>query len=122
MIGCEFLTTPDASAEYPPEPNSLTRVRAFLRASFTDTIDWPLLDDAVLVASELASNAVRHAHSPYRVDLYRLSQDGVRVEVHDSSDLIPELTTESADEESARGRAAGAPRRPMRAARPCGRS
>jgi anti-sigma regulatory factor (Ser/Thr protein kinase) len=47
------------------------------------------VDDAIpLVVSELVTNAVLHAGSSARVDV-RVANDGVRVEVHDSTTELP---------------------------------
>jgi anti-sigma regulatory factor (Ser/Thr protein kinase) len=49
-----------------------------------------VLDDAELVISELATNAVVHARSPFRVALRRF-QSGARLSVYDESPLTPGL-------------------------------
>ena len=65
-----------------------------------------LADSAVLVVSELVTNAVVHAQSPYETliatRLERL-ECGVRIEVHDRSGSKPERRDASADDESGRG-------------------
>lgn len=51
-----------------------------------------LSDSAVLVLSELFTNAVRHAHVPTGREIetrFRLIRDHVRIEVHDASDEKP---------------------------------
>ena len=55
-----------------------------------------LLDDALLVASELATNAITHADSAYRLRL-SLNADGLRIDVIDSGDGTPEPQPPSSD-------------------------
>lgn len=53
-----------------------------------------LEDDALLVASELVTNAVRHAFAPPDREIetrYVRLADGVRVEVHDACPAKPEV-------------------------------
>ena len=56
--------------------------------------DGDLLDDARLVLSELAANAVVHAHSPFSVSI--LSRDStLRILVRDESQIVPTMHTDS---------------------------
>jgi anti-sigma regulatory factor (Ser/Thr protein kinase) len=50
----------EASATYPGVPASVAEVRRFVRAALADS---PRADDLALVASELATNAIRHSPS-----------------------------------------------------------
>lgn len=62
-------------------------------------------DSAVLVLSELFTNAVRHAHVSVGREIetrFRLTDDRVRIEVHDASDARP--VRGPADVESQDGR------------------
>jgi anti-sigma regulatory factor (Ser/Thr protein kinase) len=52
--------------------------------------EGPILDDAQIVLSELASNAVIHAGSPFAVAL-RAGGSVLRISVHDDSPVIPTL-------------------------------
>ncbi|WHM38256.1 ATP-binding protein [Streptomyces sp. BPTC-684] len=61
-----------------------------------------LLDTAELVASELITNAVRHAHGPITASAY-LSAKALRIAVIDTSSDIPEVGLPDADEEDGRG-------------------
>lgn len=61
-----------------------------------------LVNDAQLVVSELATNAVIHAHSPFSV-LVRGEDAGVRLSVADQSPAKPELRNPSEDQPSGRG-------------------
>lgn len=49
-----------------------------------------LSDSVALVVSELATNAVTHARSPFSV-LARSDQQVIRISVRDTSSVIPEL-------------------------------
>jgi serine/threonine-protein kinase RsbW len=50
-----------AAAWFPGEPSSVGDAREFVRGVLGD--DCPVLDDVLLMASEIASNAVRHTRS-----------------------------------------------------------
>lgn len=60
------------------------------------------VDDAVLVVSEVVTNAVRHGGGGIWLRLFRLRR-GVRVEVHDNSPVEPELLAPAALAERGRG-------------------
>lgn len=63
------------------------------------------IDDAVLVASELATNAVMHGHLPgHLFEVGLVPSDGTcLVEVSDSSPRPPRVLTAGSDDESGRG-------------------
>lgn len=93
---------PAASMALAAEPASVGVGRRFLRSAL---IDWqvPELSDTVcLLASELLSNAVRHASGPLRLRL-RQAGDELSVEVSDGSPVQPRARPVAADEESGRG-------------------
>lgn len=70
------------------ELNSPSRARDFVRSRLA-AHDLPLLmDDIALVVSELATNAVLHAQTPFTVALHA-SQHTVLLEVEDGSQLGP---------------------------------
>ncbi|WP_409468860.1 ATP-binding protein [Streptomyces sp. HC307] len=75
---------------YRRERQSVPAARAFTRQAL---VDWGVRErayDIVLCVSELATNALVHGVPPGRGFLLRLSyDDGVRVEVHDSGDGVP---------------------------------
>lgn len=60
------------------------------------------LGDAVLMVSELATNAVIHAHSPFTV-VISCTTEVLRVEVHDSDPTAP-LPGTAVDQEATSGR------------------
>ncbi len=59
-----------------------------------------VVDDIVLVVSELVTNPVRHANGPIVLEVQR-RWDGVEVGVEDASPVLPH--PRSADEEGGRG-------------------
>jgi anti-sigma regulatory factor (Ser/Thr protein kinase) len=64
--------------------------------------DEPLLDDAAVIVTELATNAVLHALSGFTVDISG-SPQSVRIAVHDASPMRPELRDASLVATSGRG-------------------
>jgi anti-sigma regulatory factor (Ser/Thr protein kinase) len=88
-------------------PRSVGRARALLREQ---AADWKLPDDitetAVLLLSELMTNAYRHAHaSPGREIRTRcvLDDDHLHVSVTDANDTMPVFRNPSPEDESGRG-------------------
>lgn len=79
---------------------------AMARRFVTQTLRaWNLgrvLDDALLIASELATNAVTHAESPCRLRL-SLTDTSLRIDVTDTGQGTPEPQPESFTEEHGRG-------------------
>jgi hypothetical protein len=73
---------------YPPTPRAVGEARRFARACLGG--DSPGIDDIMLVVSELASNAVRHAHTAFAVHVSVLG-DTVRVGVRDADAANPRL-------------------------------
>lgn len=70
---------------FEPDPYSARAARSFVAEALPAECDP---GDIVLAASELATNVIRHAHTPFTV---RLTGDDrrVRLEVWDSSSLLP---------------------------------
>lgn len=68
-------------------PASITRARSFVAATLTAWSLERLCDTAVLLTSELATNALLHAHTPFRVAVV-LDAD-LTVEVTDGSVDMP---------------------------------
>lgn len=75
--------TQAASSYFSPEASAPAKVRAFAREVLARWHVAPV-DDAVLVASELSTNAVVHAGSSFSVMLARQG-DGIRVAVTDQT-------------------------------------
>jgi anti-sigma regulatory factor (Ser/Thr protein kinase) len=80
---------PDQAA-FPPEPTSIARVRRFVAGALEgcDCPD-PTIDSALLLVSEVATNAVVHAATPFTVRVSH-SDHAVTIEVADQSPLKPE--------------------------------
>jgi anti-sigma regulatory factor (Ser/Thr protein kinase) len=88
------------SAWLDPQPDSVAVARRFVVDSLGGTAAE--LDDCELMVSELATNAVRHGRSMFRVGVYRL--DGpIRVEVSDYNSRLPVKAGVSPDAQSGRG-------------------
>ncbi|AQA12774.1 ATP-binding protein [Streptomyces malaysiensis] len=101
------LTGPDGRVvvrRWTRHPRCVALARADLRKALAG---WGLIaveEAALLVLSELITNAVRHARVPGRqIETRYLDQgDKVRIEVHDAADQLPKLRTPTP--ESVRGR------------------
>lgn len=88
------------SRRYPPWPDSVHQVRSAV-AGCLGGETAACREAVVLIASELAANAVVHAGTPYVVEL-RLG-DTVRIEVTDSGSAAPFVRLAPPDAESGRG-------------------
>lgn len=75
-----------AHREFPPVPEAAGDARVFVRETLDQWAVGQSADDAVLLASELVTNAVIHAESPLEVTVRRL-QGAVEVVV---ADRVPE--------------------------------
>ncbi|MGW6399610.1 ATP-binding protein [Streptomyces sp. NPDC055134] len=83
--------------QYTGEPGCIADARAFaevfleqLRSEWCALIDARSRGDLLLLVSELVTNADRHSHGPYVLDLEG-SKDEVAVTVYDSSAAVPRL-------------------------------
>ena len=74
--------------EWPPEPENVRASREFVSWQLTRHALPELTEDAALVVSELATNVIRHARTPFEVTLER-SEGTVRLCVHDASPQPP---------------------------------
>ena len=74
------------SREFPPEPCAVGRVRRLL----TQITGVPDDHAAVLVASELATNAVRHAKTHFEVAFSE--EESIRIEVIDQAPMTAAVT------------------------------
>ncbi len=92
----------EAVTELPRTPASAGRAREFLTAKLREWKLDPLLDGALVVVSELAANAVVHAHSSLRIRLL-LGPRTLRIEVIDQGGGTPEPQPRSTTEEHGRG-------------------
>ncbi len=93
-----------ASAAYQPEPSAVAAARRFVRTTLEEWIvgaaadGGDLVDDAVLLTSELVTNAIVHARTRVQV-ICRLIADVVEVVVTDAdpAGLVPEPRREDPD-------------------------
>lgn len=87
-------------------PEAVAGVRHWLKAALLHWDEHGLVDDAIVVASELATNAIRHAHSPFRVTVTRVSDDSVsfvRLVFEDLCTDQPALNSRDTDDLGGRG-------------------
>jgi anti-sigma regulatory factor (Ser/Thr protein kinase) len=82
----------EVSRVFVAAPSAAYDVRAFVRSVMDAWGERGLDGEAEIVASELASNAVRHARTPFRVSLMRRGA-AIRIAVRDASFDPPEHHT-----------------------------
>jgi len=95
-------TTHSATIEVQPERTEIRRVRRFVEERCREWRCEDRLDDALLVASELATNAAVHAGTPFVVTARR-RLGALRIDVFDGSEQAPELRQSHDDAEGGRG-------------------
>lgn len=77
-----------STREFPPDAIAVRAARRFVtESSITDGVDAEAL---ALAVSELATNVILHANTPFVVTVERLS-DGVRVSVTDNNPSVPRI-------------------------------
>ena len=91
-----------ATIDLENHPDSVGQAREFARARITDWEAHALLDDALLVVSELVSNAVSHAHSAPTLRL-TYGAETLRIEVADDGTGMPQPRPPSTTREGGRG-------------------
>lgn len=91
-----------AEVQLPGEPSSVPAARRFVRGVLTDWGQGLLVDDAVLVLSELVTNAVLHGQGEVTARVSVAGDGSVQVEVLDHSARLPRMR--GYGEESATGR------------------
>jgi anti-sigma regulatory factor (Ser/Thr protein kinase) len=72
--------------QFPPELSSVPAARGLVSASLAATDDADL---ALLLASELSTNAVHHAKTPFTVAISHDRDGNLTVEVHDHDPSLP---------------------------------
>jgi anti-sigma regulatory factor (Ser/Thr protein kinase) len=87
---------------YGPDPKSVTQARHDVGRVLSAAGDRDAVDVALLIVSELAANAVRHARTQFVVEVTR-RRDVVRVAVRDHGGGRPAPASPGVDEESGRG-------------------
>lgn len=90
-----------ATQEFDPVAESVSSARRFVRAT-VGPLDSDVADDAALLVSELATNAVIHAATRYRVTVTPVD-GGVRVGVGDESRAIARRCRYGTDAATGRG-------------------
>jgi hypothetical protein len=93
-----------SSGVHLPVPVAVATVRGFVREALTAWGLEHLVGDATLITSELATNAVTHASSPFRASLVR-EGDVVRVSVEDGSSTWPRVQHALPGDQDGRGMA-----------------
>jgi anti-sigma regulatory factor (Ser/Thr protein kinase) len=94
--------TATAETVFPAVPESVGSARRFTRAALgRHDVERRLVDTAMLLVSELATNAILHAASSVtlRIDV----GDDIRVEVGDANGEPPRVGMPGTDDESGRG-------------------
>jgi DNA-binding NarL/FixJ family response regulator len=92
----------DAAIDLAQALSSVREARRFVHKRIAEWGLEPLLDDALLIVSELTTNAITHAHSPCGLRLVR-TPTTLRIEVVDEGAGSPEPQPPSTTEESGRG-------------------
>jgi DNA-binding NarL/FixJ family response regulator len=92
----------EAVLDLPRALSSAGAARRFVREKIEEWELHALLDDALLVASELAANAVTHANSACRIRLSR-NATALRIDVVDTGEGTPEPQPASFTKEHGRG-------------------
>jgi anti-sigma regulatory factor (Ser/Thr protein kinase) len=77
-----------SSTRLPASPRSAAAARRFLAGELGDLYEESLRDDALLLTSELVTNAVLHAHTGVELSVVT-GMDGIHVEVTDASPEVP---------------------------------
>jgi anti-sigma regulatory factor (Ser/Thr protein kinase) len=91
------------SATFAPDAGSVRRARAWLDDALVDSgVAAAIRDDALLVAGELAGNAVRHARTEFTVSAC-VERETLRIEVFDRDTRPPALLGLDDDSTSGRG-------------------
>ena len=92
----------EAILDLPQALSSASTARRFVTEKVTEWKLETILDDALLVASELAANAITHADSPCRIRL-SLNPVALRIDVIDTGTGTPEPQPASFTKEHGRG-------------------
>jgi anti-sigma regulatory factor (Ser/Thr protein kinase) len=93
----------DAEVTLPAGPEGARSARrATARAAALWRLDREMTETALLLVSELVTNAIRHGAPPVRLSL-RLDAGRLRVEVTDGSPVLPRLGRPGTDQVGGRG-------------------
>jgi anti-sigma regulatory factor (Ser/Thr protein kinase) len=86
----------------PPLATSVPAARAFVREALEALDAAGAVEDAQTLVSELATNAVLHARTPFSLEVRRTG-DVVRIQVADRSVVLPRQRSYGADSTTGRG-------------------
>ncbi|MEU2564035.1 ATP-binding protein [Streptomyces longispororuber] len=94
-------------ARWPRHPRSVSKARQELRKYLADWGSADIEDAALVVLSELLTNAVRHAHGTHgrviETRFVRLPAGALRLEVHDACVALPVVRAPEPCAEGGRG-------------------
>ena len=99
---CE--TTPRAEDQLPVSREAPSQARAFLRRASCVEHHGAVVEDAVLLVSELVTNSVLHGGPPVVVAV-DCTEEALQVRVRDGSSELPEPRVASQADENGRGMA-----------------
>lgn len=85
-----------------PVPEAVRAARQFVVETVTAWSEGAMADDAAIVSTELATNALRHTSSSFRVVL-EWEESAVQVAVHDVSTALPVRRHPGINDEGGRG-------------------
>jgi len=92
-----------AVRQFTSDFHSVGRARRFaLDALVARDVDDGVIHDTALIVSELATNAVLHARSPFTLEV-RVDAEVVRIGVHDASPVSPQPRHQEPTAQSGRG-------------------
>jgi anti-sigma regulatory factor (Ser/Thr protein kinase) len=91
----------DETRSFLGEADSVRLVRQFIRESL-QPLDQRAIDDAILLAGEVAANVVEHVRTAYEVRVVQ-REGWARVEVRDGSSVLPAVQDLAEDSDRGRG-------------------
>jgi two-component sensor histidine kinase len=86
---------------YPYAPSSVTQARHFV-AERLETLSDIAVESVLLIVSELATNAIRHAQTGFTIDI-DLGENEVRISIADDGGGQPTISSPQPTEPSGRG-------------------
>jgi anti-sigma regulatory factor (Ser/Thr protein kinase) len=87
----------------PARPTSAREARDFLETATCRRHEARVLDEALLLVSELVGNAVRHGAPPIEVEVSCVGSEQLQVRVRDGGSDLPSPRDADADAEGGRG-------------------
>jgi anti-sigma regulatory factor (Ser/Thr protein kinase) len=97
------LTTPPAVLVLEMDDRAPRRARQFLRKARCPEHNASVLDEAVLLMSELVTNAMRHGAPPITTEVACNATSGMQVRVSDGNPEAPTARDAGPDDQSGRG-------------------